>query len=551
MTDNAFGEMMHRLMSERGTTLRSLSSTLNYDLGYLSKVSNGHKRPSPELALRLDHALNAAGKLVALAPRRARRGATFEGPRPARFRADIAANARELQQRLGLRPREAWRQAHGWTVHEAAARFTDLAAERGHDIPRTDAALLGKWEKWPAFVECRPTLVILILLADLYGCTLWELLDGKDRQHLPDADMRVLFPATWTPGDTDFGARPSASQAHWPTDDEPVRCAAEESARWAQWAESSNIGDVALEQLWADVRLLSADYLLHEPVTLFGRARALRDRLFALLEGHQPPTQAADLYIAAGYVCVLLAWMTSDLGNLAAADTHARTAWLCGERVGHDGLRAWVCSTRSKIAFWDERYSDAIAHARRGGTFRAPGTVAVLLACQEADAWADRGSDTDAQAALTHAADARDRLQGRDDIAGVLSCPPIRHANYAAAVHLRGGRPAQALAEADQAIATLPAHAYGTMAQLHIGRASSHLAAGDLDGLSHALKPVLELPPKLRLDPITRRVQGLSADLAHSAMASTRIGMEVQEQAKAFCLESAPSLALSPSHGTG
>ncbi|MEV0906948.1 hypothetical protein [Streptomyces hokutonensis] len=51
-----------------------------------------------------------------------------------------------------------------------------------------------------------------------------------------------------------------------------VRLTADESASWAQWAEAANVGDIALEQLLAETR-------------------ALRDRVFALLEGHQYPRQ--------------------------------------------------------------------------------------------------------------------------------------------------------------------------------------------------------------------------------------------------------------------
>lgn len=61
-----------------------------------------------------------------------------------------------------------------------------------------------------------------------------------------------------------------------------------------------------------------------------------RDRGFALLENHQYPRQSADLYAAAGYLCGLLAWMSSDLGQLHNADTQGRTAWLCARS------RSWV-----------------------------------------------------------------------------------------------------------------------------------------------------------------------------------------------------------------
>jgi transcriptional regulator with XRE-family HTH domain len=60
-----FGEETHRLMAERRVGLRELARQLSYDPGYLSKVLNGRKAASRELARRLDDALGAGGVLEA------------------------------------------------------------------------------------------------------------------------------------------------------------------------------------------------------------------------------------------------------------------------------------------------------------------------------------------------------------------------------------------------------------------------------------------------------------------------------------------------------
>ncbi|MGW0656529.1 XRE family transcriptional regulator, partial [Streptomyces umbrinus] len=171
----------------------------------------------------------------------------------------------------------------------------------------------------------------------------------------------------------------------------------------------------------ADTRALASDFLTADPLPLFVRTRQLRDRVFGLLEGHQHPRQAADLYVVAGYVCGLLTWMSSDLGQLRDADTQGRTAWLCAELAGHNDLRAWVLSTRSKVAFWDGRLRDAVNYARRGAAYRPTGTVGVLLACQEADAWSQLGAETEALGALVRAEDARDTMSGEDEVGGIFA----------------------------------------------------------------------------------------------------------------------------------
>ncbi len=330
-----------------------------------------------------------------------------------------------------------------------------------------------------------------------------------------------------------------------PVVEDLVREVAEESAVWAQQLETSNVGDLTLEQLQASTRALARDYLSPAaPVTTLSRARQLRDRVFQLLEGRQHPRQTIELYAVAGYVCTLLAWISSDLGQLHDADTHARTAWVCATMADNTELRAWVLSTRSKIAYWDGRPQMAIQYARHGLAHKPDGTAAILLACQEADAWAELGADAEAQAAMAHANVARDSLTGRDDVGGLLSCPDVRRANYAAGVHLRTGQPRTALHEAQAALAQ-PPHAYGTTAQLHVSTASAYLALGEPDAAIEALQPVLDLPWEHRMAPVTSRLRDLAATTSRAPLADSRSARELRGRITAFC-SSAPPPALSP-----
>jgi transcriptional regulator with XRE-family HTH domain len=62
-----FSGEVRRLMAERHVGLRELARQVSYDPGYLSKVVNGRKPVSPDLARRLDVALEAGGVLAAFA----------------------------------------------------------------------------------------------------------------------------------------------------------------------------------------------------------------------------------------------------------------------------------------------------------------------------------------------------------------------------------------------------------------------------------------------------------------------------------------------------
>jgi hypothetical protein len=60
--------------------------------------------------------------------------------------------------------------------------------------------------------------------------------------------------------------------------------------------------------------------------------------------------------------------------------TNIRSAWMCGERAGHNGLRAWVRGTQSLIARFQSRYEvayDALQAGLEYATAMIPAVVAV------------------------------------------------------------------------------------------------------------------------------------------------------------------------------
>src|SRR5262245_53129138 len=61
----SFGEELRRLRLQHDMSQASLSRLLHYTKGYLSKVENGRKQPTPDLARRCDEALGAGGALAA------------------------------------------------------------------------------------------------------------------------------------------------------------------------------------------------------------------------------------------------------------------------------------------------------------------------------------------------------------------------------------------------------------------------------------------------------------------------------------------------------
>jgi hypothetical protein len=238
----------------------------------------------------------------------------------------------------------------------------------------------------------------------------------------------------------------------------------------------------------------------------------------------------------------LLAWISSDFGQLPAADTHGRTAWLCADLADSPELRAWVLSTRSKNAFWGKRLTDAAALAKAGQEYAGSTSVAVLLAAQEADAAASMGRGTAARVAIDRAFGHRDTITEPDAIGGLLSCGPARLSNYAAAVYLRTDQPDAALREADAALSEYVRsgiRVIGTEMQLHVSRTLAHVQIGALDAAAEALQPILDAPAEHRLATVAARLHEVTAALADPRFIASREAGTIRDAIATFQVESA------------
>lgn len=85
----AFGVTLRRLRTGQGFSLSKLAELVFYSKGYLSKVENGDKPPTLDLATRCDDALGAGGDLVGLVPEGQRRSRAEAPVRPAQLPADV------------------------------------------------------------------------------------------------------------------------------------------------------------------------------------------------------------------------------------------------------------------------------------------------------------------------------------------------------------------------------------------------------------------------------------------------------------------------------
>jgi transcriptional regulator with XRE-family HTH domain len=323
-----------------------------------------------------------------------------------------------------------------------------------------------------------------------------------------------------------------------------VRESAAQAAAFAVWWEATSVGPHGAEVILAELRRLAGDYLTGEPDPVLVSLEGLRDNVFDLLRRHQSPMIARDLHLAAGYTCVLLAWLGGDLGQLGAASTHARAGGLFADTSGSTELQAWVQAVRSKTAFWSGEYRDAVDQANHGLAVAPATGVRVLLAAQVADAWATLGAEQLARAALTEVAAAREAQTDGDTVGGLLSCTQAREANYLSGVYQQLGAPDQAVATAGQALSlsqAQPVRSYATEAQIRLNLVDVFLDLDDLDAAADAFQPVLGLPPERRLHTLTSRVGRFAGPLAASRFAGNQTVQALRQQIASFTGDPLPT----------
>jgi len=104
--------------------------------------------------------------------------------------------ADEFMRRYQVRPRTAFRNAHDWTLTQAAGHINGHAAELGIDPDgrcTVTESYLCELEHWPeAYSRRRPTPQILALLASTYGTDVHMLLDARDYARMRPADHLVI-----------------------------------------------------------------------------------------------------------------------------------------------------------------------------------------------------------------------------------------------------------------------------------------------------------------------------------------------------------------------
>lgn len=313
--------------------------------------------------------------------------------------------------------------------------------------------------------------------------------------------------------------------------------AADQSAEFAAWAEATNTGDLTLEELDHEIRVIAHSHD-RGPMPLFQRAVLLRNRTFSLLEGRQHPGQTRDLYLRAGWLCALLSWFTVDLGHPDAALTQARTAWLCGELAGHNGLRSWSRAAQGSVAYWQGNVRAAAQLAEDGLRFAGPGTAGVMLASMAASNLAQLGRRDEAMQALDRVRQEREEHDGPDEIGGILTCGLARQYGFAGSAHLSLSNHEAAVDSFTAALALFgradSENLYGTEMMVRADTARTTLQLGRVDQAVAVLGPVFALPTSRRHAPLLQRLVKVADQLVTPGFRNSQQARDLRDQLEDF-----------------
>jgi len=373
---------------------------------------------------------------------------------------------------------------------------------------------------------------------DPVGCELPDPMRASIETDMMDAIKRRAFL---------MGIAPAAGFSA--IDEVPVSLLVRESAAEAvnilTSAGQELINPLMIEQFFDDARHLSVLYNSSTAGVdrqILERATLLRSAIQKLTAVYRKPSQSSDLYLMTGLLSGICSYACLDLGYPEEAMAQARATFIMGDMIGHDGLRAWAAGTRSLIARFQGRYTDALEYARQGIQYATTGTALVRLRCGEGQTLAHMGDSASAIHYLNLAKEARENIVSSDVVDGLFSFSEAKQTYYSGSSlqWLPGDRNAKAAeAESTRAIhmfqETSPDNEHsGDELLAHIYLGNSRLTLGEIEGSMEALRPVLDLPSAERNAWQRKRMQQVALRLKREGLSDSRLAISARDEISAF-----------------
>lgn len=415
--------------------------------------------------------------------------------------------AEHLIAECDIRPRAAWRLAAELSLDLAAARYNTL-----HGDPRAGmrGSRIWEYEQWPDR-GVRPTLPALRILAEVYHTPWPTLLDLRDLQHLPAADLAEYHAATT--------ATPPAGLTGAGSPAVPATTDLAGAVTEAMTLTGTNVDDVQLEDLWSDVTCAGDAYARASPDFVLHQLAVVRERVRTLLRGRQRPKQTADLYLMNAKCSAMMAWIFADLGRYHTAHELNSAAWLYGQYSDDYLARRWVRTTQSRVEYWAGNGAESARLAVDGLAYKAGSSMTdAPLILAEARGWASVQAEQQVLDAIGRWTRIEDDAPVVADEDKFFNISKDRRHLLAGTSLLSVGRTGLALRElrtARQVYTSLaPDCRWEAMdPMIRIDTSRAHLRLGDLEGTAEELEPLLAADVGRQPDMVRAMLRVLRAEL--------------------------------------
>ena len=307
-------------------------------------------------------------------------------------------------------------------------------------------------------------------------------------------------------------------------------------ASLTEWLTTTSTSDEEIDRIDRAVAAIAQAHPLTPAAALLTDARHLQAKVQRVLNGGRlRHRQERELLRANGGVLAHMSLLLSDLHASQAADDYGNAALLYLREAAANEAIAWY--VLAKNARWSHQYLLAADLASQGLRRGSSGPMTVQLACYEANASALAGDASRARAAMRHAEEQAAALPAAQVTASPWSFPPERMTIFRLSVTLNTGDPDGALLAASEVGPSWEpagAHVPAAWAQIRIGAGIACLLKDEPDGTAEQVRPMLDLPPGLRVATVTGWLGDLDRRLAADRYVHVPIAAELRQEIREF-----------------
>ena len=371
-------------------------------------------------------------------------------------------------------------------------------------------------------------------VADAIGITTEMVRRHEKGENRPSPDYRRRYSALYRASQADLGLTPGA-----------VAGAAQSSSvdveyLFAEITESSTSRD-AIELVDRATAALAQMHTRAPARTVLRQVLRLRADVHKLLSGPIRLSQARDVYRIESELLAHSCLLLSDLKQDDAAIRHGMAGLAFAEEAGSSD--AIIRSALAKTLRWTDRLMESADMAEAGYT-RSPMTpIRLQLGCYAANAAALVGDVRRAQEVLRRVEEEAGACD-QDSGVSVWSFPAARQAVFALSVATQARETSDALraaAVADESWAGGAPVNRATWAQIRVGAGIAHIDRGDLEAGIAEVRPVLELPPELRVSTVTAYMVNLTRRLRDRRVRNDVGARDLLSDVRLFTLEALPN----------